>query len=140
MAPTTNDPVAQVPGPVIPRAFYRDVVARPLLEGRKATADAFRQLQEERPSNAVAVTRIRTEILPVLRQMADAADSVRLDDPEVREIHDQARDGAHLQVQGFEEVATALERNDRALLQHGNSIIAIAGFSWEEWARGVQTL
>ncbi len=72
--------------------------------------------------------------------MADAADSVRLDDPEVQEIHDHARDGAHLQVQGFEEVATALERNDRALLQHGNSIIAIAGAQWQDWARGVQTL
>lgn len=135
-----NDPIGQVAGPVIPRAFYRDVVARPLLEGRKSTADAFRQLRQEKPSNAVAVTRIRTEILPVLRQMADAADSVRLDDPEVRELHDHARDGAHLQVQGFEEVATALDRNDGALLRHGNSIIAIAGIQWQEWARGVQTL
>ncbi|WP_433505454.1 M48 family metalloprotease [Pseudonocardia halophobica] len=139
-APSTNDPLPEVADPVVPRAYYRDVVARPLLEGRKATADAFRQLQQEKPSNAVAATRIRTEILPVLEQMADAADSVRLDDPEVQEIHDHARDGAHLQVQGFEEVATALERNDRALLQHGNSIIAIAGVQWEEWARGVQTL
>jgi hypothetical protein len=137
--PTPNVPVP-VPDPVVPRELYADVVARPLLDGRVATAEAFAALKAERPPNAESVSRIRTEILPVLRQMLDGAESVRLDDPEVQQLHGHAIAAARAHVVGFETIANALERNDPTMLREGNSLLAQGNSEWEQWAAGVLAL
>lgn len=145
-APTSSqaDSVPDQPlapaGPAVPRQLYAAVVARPLLDGRVATVSAFSALQAERPPNDIAAARIRSEILPLLRQMLDAAESVRIDDPEVRSVHEHAIAGAQLQVGGFEMVATALEQNDASLLQQGSELLAAGDREWGQWAAGVEGL
>jgi len=126
--------------PVVPRALYADVVARPLLDGRVATAAALNALKAEHLPNDVTAARMRAEILPVLRQILDGAESVRLDDPEVRTVHEHAIAGARLHVMGFEKVATALEQNDRQLLEEGNALLAEGNAEWEQWAAGTAKL
>ena len=128
------------PSSPIPRAVYADVVAKPLLDGREATAAAWRALQAERPPNEVAANRIRTEILPVLQQMLDGAESVPIDDPEVWEVHEHAIKGARSHVMGFEKIASALEQNDRDLLQEGDALLREGNAEWEEWAIGTENL
>jgi hypothetical protein len=97
-------------------------------------------LQAERPPNDVAADRIRTQILPVLRQMLDGAESVPIDDPAVWEVHEHAIEGARFHVMGFEKIATALEQNDRDLLQEGDALIQEGNTEWEEWAIGTENL
>jgi Zn-dependent protease with chaperone function len=134
-----SDPTPTV-DPVVPRALYVDVVARPLLDGRVATASALTALKAEHLSNDVIAARMRAEILPVLRQMLDSAESVRLDDPEVRTVHEHAIAGARLNVMGFEKLATALEQNDRQLLEEGNALLIDGNAEWEQWAAGTAKL
>jgi hypothetical protein len=132
-------PSPAYPSP-IPRAMYAFVVARPLLEGRVATAEAVRTLREEHVPNDVAADRVRTQILPLLRQMRDRAESTLLDDPEVVKVHEHAIKGARLNVSGFEIIANALEQNDPELLQKGNALVEMASAEWEEWAKGTLKL
>ena len=126
--------------PVVPRELYADVVARPLLEGRVATASAFSAMQAERLPDDLIAARIRAEILPLLRQMLDLAESVRLDDPEVKTVHEHAIAGARLHVMAFEKVATALEQSDPRLLSEGDALIADGNAEWEQWAAGTANL
>ena len=124
----------------VPRDLYPDLVARPLLEGRTATADTFRALQAQKPSNEVAAARIRTEILPALQGMLELAESVRVDDPQVDAVHQHAVSGARLHVAGFTAVAEALERGDAAQLRQGSQQLADGNAQWEQWAAGVSAL
>jgi hypothetical protein len=121
----------------VPRDLYADVVALPLLEGRKATAEAFSALQAERPPNDIAAGRIRADILPQLRGMLDLARSVHVDDPAVTAVHEHALTGAELEVAGFEAVAAGLERSDPAQVRQGSAQIAQANGEWQQWAVGV---
>jgi hypothetical protein len=41
---------------------------------------------------------------------------------------------------GFEKVATALEQNDRQLLEEGNALLAEGNAEWEQWAAGTAKL
>lgn len=116
------------------------VVARPLLDGRVASAAAFSALQAENPPAAVAAARIRTEILPLLRQMLDGAQSVQLDDPEVLEVHQHAIDGAQQHVRGFELLVEALDRGDQQLSRQASALLADGNAEWEQWAVGVEQL
>jgi len=135
-------PTQPVPSvdPVVPREFYADVVARPLLDGRVASSSAFRDLQAERPPANVAATRIRAEILPLLRQMLDGAQSVRIDDPRTREVHSHAVAGAQLHVRGFEMLVEALDQDDQQLADQASALLADGNAEWQQWAAGVQEL
>jgi hypothetical protein len=126
--------------PPVPRELYRDVVARPLLDGRAAEAEWFSELQAEQPPNDVAAARIRTELLPLLEQMRDGAEDVRIDDPDVAAVHDDALAGIRLHLAGFELVATALERDDAGMLQRGSALLEQGNSHWERWAAAVPTL
>jgi hypothetical protein len=132
-----TSPTASMP---IPRSLYSDVVARPLLDGRAATASALNTLKAEKPPNDVAAHRIRTEILPVIRQMVEGAESVRVDDPEVREVHQHAVAGAQLHLTGFEKIAAALELNNPELLAEGNALLSEGNVEWDQWAVGAAKL
>jgi hypothetical protein len=120
--------------------MYAFVVARPLLEGRVATAEAVRALRAEHLPNAAAADRVRIQILPLLRQMRDRAELTLLDDPEVVKVHEHAIKGARLNVSGFKIIANALEQNDPELLQKGNALVQMASAEWEEWAKGTLKL
>ncbi|MFP5283680.1 MAG: hypothetical protein ACLGIF_09545, partial [Actinomycetes bacterium] len=134
-------PSPELAAPVaVPRPLYGQVVARPLLDGRAATAAALNALQAEKPPNNVAADRIRSEILPVLTQMRDGAESVQLDDPVVQAVHSHAVAGSRLHVAGFTLIATALEANNPALLEEGNAMLANGNEEWERWAAGAQNL
>jgi hypothetical protein len=135
----TNQPEPTVAS-VVPRALYAQVVARPLLEGRVAAASTLSAMQAEHLSDADAAARIRAEILPVLRQMLDRAESVQLDDPEVRTVHEHAIKGAQLNVMGYEKIVSALEQSDRQLLQEGNALLADGNAEWEQWAAATAKL
>jgi hypothetical protein len=130
----------QAVAPPIPRELYRDVVARPLLQGRAAEAEAFSQLQAEQPPNDVAAGRIRSEIVPLLQAMLDGATDVRIDDPDLAAVHADLLAGIRLHLQSFELIATALERNDAALLQQGNALLQQGTKRWSRWAAGVAAL
>jgi hypothetical protein len=131
---------APVLDPVVPRELYKDVVARPLLTGRAATASAFRSLRGEHLPAAALAAGIRAEILPVLRQMLDGAQSVRLDDAGVLRVHQHAIDGARLEVAGFDTVAGGLERGDPDQVSRGSALLARSNTEWTQWASGVLTL
>ncbi len=129
-------PVQPVP-PVVPRGLYADVVARPLLDGRVASASAFSALQAEHPPADVAAARIRADILPLLRQMLDGAQSVPIDDPKAREVHVHAIAGAQLHVRGFEMLVEALDQGDQQLAKQASKLLADGNVEWEQWAAGV---
>jgi hypothetical protein len=119
---------------------YKDVVARPLINGRAAYVAALRELQIKRPSNAVAASRIRTEILPLLRQMLDGAQSVHIEDPAALEVHKHAVAGARLHVAAFSILTDALDHSNQALNKQASMLIAQGNAEWQQWAAGVLAL
>lgn len=125
---------------VVPRGLYVELVARPLLEGRVAHDQAWRKLQAEQPSNDVAARRVRDEIVPLAQGLRDTAGTVKLDDPEVEEVHAHAIEGAQLQVDAFTELAVALDTDDRERLDQASALLQKSGAQWEAWATGVQNL
>jgi hypothetical protein len=126
--------------PPVPRELYLDVVARPLMDGRAAEAEVFSALQSEQPPNDVAADRIHTEIIPLLQLMLDGATDVPIDDPQVAAVHENVLAGIRLHLEGFELVATALARDDAAMLQQGSDLLAEGNARWDRWAAGVAAL
>jgi hypothetical protein len=124
----------------VPRELYRDVVVRPLREGRLASSAAATRLQTERPPLPEYAARIRTEVLPTLQRMADTAGSVRIDDERTRTVHQHAVRASTLHLLGYELIAEAMEQNSRALQLDGNARLAEGNLEWDQWAAGVETL
>lgn len=124
----------------VSRQDYRDVVARPLLEGRLAAAAWFRGLQAQQPPGPIAAARIRSELVPILQQQVDTAELVHSEDPRVQDVHTHAVTGARMQLLGFRTLADALEREDELLFRRADGIIAQSGEEWRQWAAGAQAL
>ncbi|MCD2190311.1 M48 family metalloprotease [Actinomycetospora soli] len=142
VTPAGRDGSQQAVAPTadVPRSLYADVVARPLLEGRRSTAAWFRELQTESPPADESARRIRAEQLPVLRSMLEGAESVRPSDPMVSSVHGHAVTGARLQLAGFETLAAALETQDRDQLATADALLRQGNAEWRQWAAGVGAL
>jgi Zn-dependent protease with chaperone function len=124
----------------VPGELYVDLVARPLLQSRATQAEAWKKLRAEQPSNAVAARRVRGEILPLVQQLRDRANAVKLDDPQVEEVHARAIAGAKLHVAAFTQLAEAFDREDRELFDDANALLQQGDAQWAAWATGVQSL
>lgn len=126
--------------PAIPRGLYLDLVARPILDGRVAEADALATLRSDRPGNADAAARVRSDVLPRATSLLLLAQSFRFDDPSVEAVHRHALDGARLHVEAFTLLATALDADDRVSFDQANRLIVEGDGEWEAWATAARTL
>lgn len=132
-----NQPALQ---PAVPRGLYLVVVAKPILDGRVAEADALATLKSGRPTNAAAAALVRSEVLPRANELLRLAQSFRFDDPAVEAVHQHALDGAGLHIEAFTLLAAALDANDRPMFEQANRLIARGDAEWEAWATAAQTL
>jgi hypothetical protein len=134
------DPGQPALQPPVIRDLYPTVVARDLLERRLAEVAAFQQLRTDNPPGAVAVARIRADILPQVREIFSVPQAVPLDDTDVKAVHAHAVAGAEDHLRAFELFATALEQGDRDQFDQAQKLLLAGDSEWQAWAAGVQTL
>jgi hypothetical protein len=133
-------PQPPVPSSVITRDQYVPLVAEHLLEERVAETSAFGKLKSDNPPNAEGAARLRSDILPLARDILAAAQAVQIDDPVVRAVHQHALDAAQAHIDAYELFADAFDANDRAEFARAQQRLLDGDAQWEAWASAAQTL
>lgn len=132
-----NQPSLQPP---VPRELYPTVVALDLLERRLAETSVLAKLKADNPPGVEAADRIRRDLLPVARDILRIAQSVPLDDPAVKEVHEHALTAARAHVDAYVLFASALEQGDMAKFDQAQGLLLTGDREWQAWAAAVQTL
>lgn len=63
------------------------------------------------------------DIIPTYQEFADKLEGIRLETEEVREVHEGYIEGVNLQYNAFNKIVTALEQQDRAMIEEANLLL-----------------
>ncbi|MCX6465933.1 MAG: hypothetical protein NTW05_20425, partial [Pseudonocardiales bacterium] len=130
------------PAPVPPAAavgpeLYGATVAPVLAERRTAVSATVRDLVATAGSDVAFADGLRRDVVPPLRDALLAAEAVRVDDPGLRAVHDEALAALRLEVAGYGDLVAAIDAGDVARAEEAQRVIGSADPHWERWALGV---
>lgn len=63
------------------------------------------------------------DVIPTYQEFAGKLEAIRLETDEVREIHEDYIEGVNLQYNAFNKIITALEQQDRAMIEEANVML-----------------
>jgi hypothetical protein len=63
------------------------------------------------------------DVIPTYQEFADKLEAIRLETEEVREIHEGYIEGVNLQYNAFIKIVTALEEQDRGMIEEANLML-----------------
>lgn len=63
------------------------------------------------------------EVIPTYQEFADNLEAIKLETDEVREVHEGYIEGVNLQYNAFNKIVTALEQQDRVMIEDANVML-----------------